>query len=194
MFVTTEKLNAGKLEMGQRESVYVHQKKDVPVLTLQLLDETLIEKHHSQTYTVLLQHCTHNTHAHARQNPDCGALAVVPNPSDMGRLRVDDSASLLPVQRLSQGEPLRSLPTACIYLRDSSVIVCVSCVPVCRQSIKWKTNIKLPYPLPGKKLIGSLEDEVVEQRKVGLRQYLKGECPLLVPHAHHMHHRTRTRG
>jgi predicted secreted acid phosphatase len=59
--VNTEKLNAGKLEMGQRESVYVHQKKDAPVLTLQLLDETIIEKHNSQTYTVL-QHRTHDTH------------------------------------------------------------------------------------------------------------------------------------
>jgi hypothetical protein len=77
VFVTTEKLNAGKLEMGQRESVYVHQKKDAPVLTLQLLDETIIEKHNSQTYTVLLQHCTHDTHARTHARTHDRTLMVV---------------------------------------------------------------------------------------------------------------------
>lgn len=114
-----QKLNAGKLEMGQRESVYVHQKKDAPVLTLQLLDETIIEKHNSQTYTLY-------------------------------RIRVTWGDCVWTIQRR--------------YSQFSDF----------HKSVKWKTNVKLPYPLPGKKLIGSLEDEVVEQRKVGLRQYLKG--------------------
>jgi hypothetical protein len=50
------------------------------------------------------------------------------------------------------------------------------------QSVKWKTNVKLPYKLPGKKFMGSLEDDVIEERKVGLRQYLKGSLHTTTTH------------
>lgn len=47
------KLNAGPLELGPaRESVYVHRMKDHAIVSLDLLEETLTDKHRSHAYTV----------------------------------------------------------------------------------------------------------------------------------------------
>jgi hypothetical protein len=90
----TEKLKEGKLDLGQRESVYVHQKKGAPVLTLQLLDETLIEKHNGQTYTVMTRHCVCERR---RDSLSTSLFPAVQGEGDVGRLRVDDPTSILSV-------------------------------------------------------------------------------------------------
>lgn len=164
-------MTTGQLELGPaRESVYVHQKKDSAILSLELLEETGTEKHNAQSYTVLrtsMPLLLRVERTLTRMRPHDGLVQVY-------RIRVKWGDCVWTLQRrYSQFREFHQVILLSIVIIFIFIIFMVS-RSVMVQAVKWKTSVKLPYPIPKKHLLHSLDYNVIEERKAGLRQYLKG--------------------